>query len=294
MVSRIGLGTVALGLDYGIPTPGSRLRPEPRDAARLLQSALDMGVSLIDTAPSYGESEELIGTAIGHRRHEFVLATKVTPSAREPDRIRKSVHASLRALRTDVLDLVQLHCSPTDKEPDVPTTEALLELKRCGQIRYLGASVYGAAGDVAMASGHFDCLQVAYSALDRRIEAELLPYAEQKGIGILARSVLLKGALTDRVHVLPDELEPLRKAVKELERLAGGEVECLPELAYRFALSNSAIDSVLAGVTSIHELEQALVWAARGALSHELLNAIRATSSLSEQLLTPAFWPALA
>ena len=294
VVSRIGLGTVALGLDYGIPTPGAKLRPEAADAARLLNCALDMGVRLIDTARSYGESEEIIGAAIGHRRQEYVLASKVVPSFRDQSRVHESVHASLRALRTDVLDLVQIHCGATDREPDPSTTDALQELKRSGEIRYLGASVYGEeSGEAAMASGYFDCLQVAYSALDRRIENTLLPAAGRASIGILARSVLLKGALTARVESLPDELAPLRKAAWELERFAADEVECLPELAYRYALSNPAIDSVLAGVTSILELEQALLWAARGALSPSLLDRIRATPLLSEKLLTPAFWPSL-
>jgi 1-deoxyxylulose-5-phosphate synthase len=293
-VSRIGLGTVALGLDYGIPTQGSRLRPEIAASEHLLQCALDLGIKLIDTARSYGESEEIIGSAIGHRRQEYVLATKVTPSPGAPHRVRESVHASLRALRTDVIDIVQIHCGATEMVPDASTTDALLELQRSGEIRYLGASVYGEkSGEAAIASGYFSCLQVAYSALDRRIEDTLLPAAEEKGIGILARSVLLKGALTERVEGLPEELALLKEAVRQIERLACSEVECLPELAYRYALGNPTIDSVLAGVISIQELGQALLWASRGALSPRLLDMIRAIPMLPEQLLTPAFWPSL-
>ena len=70
VVSRVGLGTVALGLDYGIPTEGAKLRPEAADAAHLLHCALDMGIKLIDTARSYGESEAIIDAAIGARRQE--------------------------------------------------------------------------------------------------------------------------------------------------------------------------------------------------------------------------------
>ncbi len=294
VVSRVGLGTVAIGLDYGIPIHGSKLRPGPADAAQLLQSALDMGVKLIDTARTYGDSEAIIGAAIGHRRQEYVLASKVMPYPGEPQRVTESVRESLRALRTDVIDLMQIHCSVTDHEPDVSTTEALLGLKRSGEIRYLGASVYSEkAGAAAMASGHFDCLQVAYNALDRRVGNTLLRAAGQESMGILARSVLLKGALTDRVERLPEELAGLKSAARELERLAANEVECLAELAYRYALSEPAIDSVLAGVTSVRELDQALRWAALGALSPALQNGIRAMPMLSEKMLTPAFWPTL-
>ena len=294
LVSRIGLGTVALGLDYGIPIQGSKRKPGAQDAMLILQSALDMGVRLIDTARTYGESEEIIGKAIGHRRREYVLASKVMPFPAEPERVRESVKKSLRALQTDVIDLMQIHCSVTDKLPDPSTTEALLQLKRSGEIRHLGASVYGEeAGLAAMATGHFDCLQVAYNALDRRPRNALLPIAAKTRMGILARSVLMKGALTERVDQLPEEFVSLRMAVRELERLAADEVECLPELAYRYALSEPAIDSVLAGVTSIRELEQSLRWADRGPLSPQLLDRIRVLPMLPEQILTPAYWPAL-
>ncbi|MEP6536931.1 MAG: aldo/keto reductase [Bryobacteraceae bacterium] len=293
-VSRVGLGTVALGLDYGIPVQGSKLRPAVQEASLILQAGLDMGVRLIDTARAYGESESIIGAAIGHRRHEYILASKVAPFPGEPQKVRESVEASLRALRTDHIDMMQIHCGVADALPDSSTTEALLELKRSGEIRYLGASVYGEeAGMSAMASGYFDCLQVAYNALDRRLEETLLPAARQAKMGILARSVLMKGALTERADGLPEEFASLKVAAKELERLASDEVEYLPELAYRYALSEPAIDSVLAGVTSIRELEQSLRWAARGALSVELLSRIRAMPMLPDQILSPAHWPVL-
>jgi len=293
-VSRLGLGTLALGRDYGIRIQGSKMRPSASDSAQILQFALDMGIKLIDTARMYGESEAIIGEAIGHRRHEYVLASKVAQYPGEPKRVRESVEASLRALRTDVIDLVQVQCSVTDQMPDRATTDALLELKRSGEIRYVGASVYGAElAAAAMASRDFDCLQVAYNVLDRRMEKQLLPATGKENIGVLARSVLMKGALTERVEGLPEELYSVKMAVRDLDHLAAEEVECLPELAYRYALSEPAVASVLAGVTSLRELEQAFRWASRGALSAKLLDQIRALPILPAQVLTPAFWPPL-
>jgi aryl-alcohol dehydrogenase-like predicted oxidoreductase len=293
-VSPIALGTVALGLEYGIPTGPGLLKPHASDAERLLNRALDLGVNLIDTARAYGESETIIGQALASRRQEFVLASKVSSYPGEPHRVGESVRESLRQLRTDFLDLVQIHSGASDKQPDPDTTGALLELKSAGVVRAIGASVYGEeAAAAAVRSGSFDTLQVAASALDRRLEASLLPAAQSARVGVLARSVLLKGALTDRWRYLPEQLASLKGAVQQLERLCGGEVASLPELAYRYALSVPSIDSVLAGVTSESELESALRWAARGPLSPELLTAIRALESLPNEILTPAFWPAL-
>jgi aryl-alcohol dehydrogenase-like predicted oxidoreductase len=293
-VSRIALGTVALGLEYGIPTGSGGLKPDASDAERLLNRALDLGVNLIDTARAYGDSETIIGRALASRRQEFVLASKVSSYPGEPHRVAESVRESLRQLRTDFIDLVQIHCGAADKQPDPDTTAALLELKSAGAVRAIGASVYGEeAAAAAVRSGLFDTLQVAASALDRRLEKSLLPEAQSAGVGVLARSVLLKGALTDRWRYLPETLAPLKNAVQQLERMCGGEVESLPELAYRYALGVPAIDSVLAGVTSESELESALRWAARGPLSAGLLAAIRAMEPLPNEILTPAYWPAL-
>lgn len=293
-VSRLGLGTLAFGRNFGVPIQGSMTMPSASDSSQILQLALDMGIKLIDTARTYGESEALIGKAIGHRRQEYVLASKVMPFPDEPQRVRESVEESLRTLRTDVLDLVQVHCSVTDVMPDPSTTNVLLELKRSGEIRYVGASVYGTAqATAAMESMQFDCLLIAYNVLDRRMEKALLPEAGKAKMGILARSVLMKGALTERVERLPQKLSSLKMAARELDRLAAEEVECLPELAYRYALSEPVIASTLAEVTSLRELEQAIRWTSRGPLSSELLSQIREMPILPAELLTPAFWPPL-
>lgn len=289
-VSRIGLGTVALGLEYGIPAGSRQLKPDALSAERLLNRALDLGVNLIDTARAYGDSEAIIGRAIASRRQEFVLASKVSSYPGQADRVGESVRESLRQLRTDVIDLIQIHCGALDTQPDPDTTGALMDLKSAGLVRAIGASVYDEeAAIAAIRSGSFDSLQVAVSALDRRLEATVLPAAQAAGVGVVARSVLLKGALTDRARYLPEELAPLKRAVEQLERLGG----CLPELAYRYVLSLPGIDCVLNGATSETELESALLWAERGPLPPGTLASIRATELLSPEMLSPAFWPAL-
>lgn len=289
-VSRIALGTVALGLDYG--APGSNIqRPDFKSAEQLLNGALDYGVNLIDTARAYGDSEEIIRKAIGHRRSEFILASKVVPSPGDPTSTRQSVEQSLRALNVDMIDIIQIHCRPDDRAPDEATTQALLELQRQGRIRHLGASVYGEETALAaIGMGCFDILQVAYSVLDRRPEKEVLSAAQQKGVRVLARSVLLKGVLSDRYRTLPPSLAALRQCVESLLEVAGFSSERLPELAYRYVLSESSLDFALSGATSLRELEETLQWVTAGPLSAEIVSKIRGSEAPAESILNPANW----
>jgi aryl-alcohol dehydrogenase-like predicted oxidoreductase len=114
MVSEISLGTVEIGLDYGIGPDGEARRPPESEAARLLHRALDLGVNFIDTAPAYGESEAIIGRALKGRRQDFVICSKVLSHADQPhgalwEKVTASVEASLRALDTEVIDIMMIH-----------------------------------------------------------------------------------------------------------------------------------------------------------------------------------------
>ena len=167
-VSAVSLGTVSLGVEYGIDAPGEFGRPDEASALRLLREAVDRGVTLIDTAPTYGESERLVGRAVaGDPR--VIVATKVTPPA-EFANVRVSIDASLeasrRAINRDRLDIVQIHNATCEMIRSGEVTDALLEAKRRGVVRLVGASVYGEQAALAVVrSGQFDILQVAFKQI---------------------------------------------------------------------------------------------------------------------------------
>lgn len=299
-VSEISLGTVELGMDYGIAAPGYA-RPTPAEAEALLHGALDLGVNLIDTARLYGESEVIIGRALSTRRSEYVLVTK-TPTFHEQQldyaalrrRMRESVEESLHALRCDVIDVLLLHSAPLAVLQNPMFADILDELRERGKIRFTGASVYGeAAALAAIASRRYDCLQIAYSALDRRPEERTLAAARDAGVGIVARSVLLKGALTRRVGALPEALAELKSRVATLAALDDRGLDGLPELAYRYVLASDPPHSALVGASSLDELEQALAFAAAGPLPAAQLQRIRALPMPGDAELDPSSWPAL-
>lgn len=297
-VSEISFGAVEIGMPYGIPTAGGLERPSEKEAHALLHAALDMGVNFIDTARAYGESEEIIGRALKGRRHEFIVATKVyhyadrgLSAAEQRRAVRESIETSLRALQTDVIDVLQIHSATQEV---LERGDVLLEMEkaqRAGKVRFLGATVYGVeAPRIAVQDGHYDVIQVAYNMLDRRLEAEVLPLAHEKDIGVVVRSVLLKGVLTPRYASLPAELAELREAARRLEALVRDECESLAEAAFRYVLANPHISTALVGTGKLRNLERAAEYAGRGPLSPSLAAEIRCITVADESLLDPSTW----
>ena len=263
-VTFLGFGALEIGRDWGIGPTGPESKPGEEHAIQVLNHVLDLGINLIDTARAYHRSEERIGKAISHRRKEFVLATKCGEHSAEPETyydfsygaVSESIQTSLELLRTDHVDILQIHFGPEPKRvlDEGETLRAMKEAQREGRVRFLGASPPHEVLQECIDSGEFDVLQVHYNLLDRESE-ELIQRAHQRGIGILVRSPFAGGYLTPRVTKL-DPAQDLRaaRANRLLENL-GLEPEELPVLALAFLQRNPAVHSVLVGTKSIPHLE---------------------------------------
>jgi aryl-alcohol dehydrogenase-like predicted oxidoreductase len=299
-VSAVSLGTVSLGVDYGIAAPGEFGRPGEREAIDLVRAAVDAGITLIDTAPAYGDSERIVGKAIGGDPRAIV-ATKVNVPAAAgagrtaiaAGRVASSLEASLRALCRDVLDIVQIHNATRETIEDRAIADALLDAKRRGLIRAIGASVYGEdAALAAIESGEYGVLQVALNALDQRMRERVLPAAAAAGVAIVVRSAFLKGALTPKAQWLPEPLAPVRDAAaRARDLLAGGSWEALPDAAMRFCLSVPDVASVLTGARTRAELAAAIAAEAAGPLDPSRLAASAQLALDDDALVNPARWP---
>jgi aryl-alcohol dehydrogenase-like predicted oxidoreductase len=294
-VSAVSLGTVALGVDYGIAAPGDFGRPGEEEAIRLVREAIERGITLVDTAPAYGESERIVGRAVG-ASSGVIIATKVNPAAFGADVSRgvaASIESSRSALGRDTLDIVQIHNATREMVSGGALTGALAEARQRGLVRVIGASVYGE--DAAMAvieSGAYGVLQVALNALDQRMMRKVLPAADAAGVGVIVRSAFLKGALTPKAQWLPEGLAPLRDAaVRARDTLSGGSWERLPGAAMRFCLSVTGVASVLTGARTAAELDQAVAAESAGALDAGVLRAAAALAMTDERLLNPSYWP---
>ena len=301
-VSALALGTVELGMDYGIAAPGHFTRPPEAEAIALVHAALAAGVNFIDTARAYGESEAILGKALQGRRDEVVLATKV--NLHQPDgtlpagaalraHMLNSLETSLQLLQTEYIDLWQIHNvdgAVLARHEEVASTFA--DLLGSGKIRATGGSFYGAeAPAMALDLNLFDVLQVTYSVFDQRLEEQVLPRAQAQNVGVMVRSVLLKGALTERADHLPEHLEPLRVHSHRYRQIVADADLGLTsaQAAIAFALTHPQISSVLIGVRSQEELNENLP-----ALTTELpaafLRQLRTLRLDDDQLLNPGAW----
>ncbi len=260
-----GLTVSAVGV--GCNNFGRRVDQEGTTA--VVRAALDHGITLFDTADIYGqgESEELLGRALGAERENVVVATKFgmdMQGANGPDwgvrgsrrYIRKAVEASLRRLGTDWIDLYQLH-RPDPQTPIEETLAALDELVRDGLVRYLGSSNFSGwqvvdADWTARAAGteRFVSAQNEYSLLERDVEDELVPACEHVGVGLLPFFPLASGLLTGKYRRDADAPAGTRLAGMP-DRLAGADWDTLERLeAYAAERDLRMVDVAIGGLAA--------------------------------------------
>jgi aryl-alcohol dehydrogenase-like predicted oxidoreductase len=273
---------------------GSWGNPDHEESIAIIHAALDAGVNFIDTADVYGagESEEIVGKALaGGRRDDVVLATKFhNPMGEDPNRrgnsrrwITRAVEDSLRRLRTDWIDLYQVH--RPDSGIDVEQTlSALSDLVHQGKVRYIGSSTFPASQIVEAQwtardrrLERFVTEQPPYSILARGVEADVLPTCARHGIAVMSYSPLAGGWLSgrwrkeagqqssSRAARLPERFDlanPYNQrkldAVEELAQLAEQAGLTLIQLAIGFANSHPAITSPLIGPRTMEQLETQL------------------------------------
>jgi aryl-alcohol dehydrogenase-like predicted oxidoreductase len=286
-VSTFALGTMMFGA-WG--------NPDPVECAAMVHTALDAGVNLVDTADVYdqGRSEEILGAALAGRRDDVVIATKVfNPMGDDPNRrgasrrwIIQACEDSLRRLRTDWIDLYQLH--RLDEATDLDQTlSALSHLVHQGKVRAIGSSTFPASAVVeaqwvAQRRGHERLVaeQPPYSILARGVEAEILPVCRRYGMGVIVWAPLNGGWLTGKYQLgveppggsrasrEPDHFDfdgPARErkaaVVEALRGLADDAGIRLVDLAHAFVLEHPAVTSAILGPRTLDQLTDVLAGA---------------------------------
>jgi aryl-alcohol dehydrogenase-like predicted oxidoreductase len=266
-----GLEVSALGLGAG-PLGDARLPDAAAEA--LVRSALDHGVTLFDTAPSYGSSVERLGRALGSRRGEAVLVTKGgygVPGVADwtGDVIRLGIDAALRRLGTDVIDVFLLHSCD---ERTLLRDDILGELDRAkaaGKIRAAGYSGENEALAAAVASRRFDVVECSVNPFDRGSLTGAVAEANAAGLGVLAKRPLANAAWR---FDTPPQADDVRIYWQRAQAMAVDPAPLSwPEVALRFAAFASGVSSALVGTTSLAHLDEAVAAVARGPLDPALL-----------------------
>ena len=272
-VSVIGLGTNNFGR-----------RLDADASALVINHALDMGINMIDTSNSYGDgySEEYIGRALEGKRDKAIIGTKVSSTVGDGpndggnsrQHIMAAVEDSLRRLKTDYIDLYQIHWHDSHV-PVEETLRTLDDLVRQGKVRYIGCSNFTAwqVCEAAWTSktlgiAEFVSVQPRYSLMDRGIEAELVPFCESYGVGILPYYPLANGFLTGKYRRGQNAPEGTRLAesdrgmftdanfdlLERLEAFCEARGHSVLELAFAWLLANGAVSSVIAGATRVEQI----------------------------------------
>ncbi|MBL06983.1 MAG: aldo/keto reductase [Chloroflexi bacterium] len=267
-VSKLGLGLAQVGFQLG--------SAEYKIADKILNTALDNGINFLDTAAMYLDSESIVGKSVGHRRDEFFLATKAgTGRTTSPDsewtykKIKDSVENSLIDLKTDVIDLVQLHSCETHLLEQGDVIRALQDCKLEGKIKYVGYSGDNEAAMWAVKSNLFDTLQTSYSIADQRARTKnILTEAKSRNLGIIAKRPIGNAALlgvknhnNGQTHehfgsAYDEYFSRIMQMTKKIE-IDLNEVDPI-ELSMAFTLSRKEINVIIIGSKNNNHVEQNL------------------------------------
>ncbi len=323
VVSRLAFGAMTFGT--GQLVPGVTNNIDQAGADQMVGRVLDAGLNWFDTADAYtnGESEIILGKALGNRRHEVVIATKVgfrlgdaiTDTGLSYRHIIASAEGSLKRLGTDYIDLYQLHI-PDPLTPLEETVRALDDLVRRGLVRYIGFSNFPAWKAARMLAiqerqgyARFVGAQMYYSLLGRDIEHEIVPFVEDTGMGILVWSPLAGGFLSgkytrenpepenarlNKFKLPPIDVERGYDVVDLLKQIAQNHEASPAQVAIAWILTKPFISSVIIGANKMHQLEDNLgsVNLKLSVQEVEQLNELTAPQSLYPGWMQPLGWDA--
>ena len=267
-------------------------RRSPAEQATLLENALELGITLFDTADTYGEGygEEVLAKVLGHRRNEITIATKFgydfydqTPRIGHQERPQKfdrefvnfACEQSLRRLETDYIDLYQIHNPRIASLERDELFETLEQLQFEGKIRYYGVALgpdigWFEEGEASMRERHVDSMQIIYSILEQEPARDFFPIAKQEQVGLLSRVPHASEVLTGRYiepptfdesdHRANRKAEWMKQALAKVERvkfLAGEDAgRSMSQAAIKFCLDQPSIVSVLPNFTNLDELQE--------------------------------------
>jgi aryl-alcohol dehydrogenase-like predicted oxidoreductase len=287
--SRMVLGTVALGTPYGI---GDKQVPDIIEVAKLFQLASNAGICRLDTAPSYGIAEGLVGTyatqlgfRIWTKLSNIPLDNKAYKSAQE------SIKRSVQALHQDEIDYLQWHNWTVDLQENPYFLKIWKDVKENFQINNLGASTYGIENAMAaVKSGLFDLVQIEWNLLNQSVLDAVGHEAEKRGVKLALRSIFLQGVLTDKGENLSVPLIKLKDFRQKAKIMASEFGLTLNALALRSALDHPMMPLVLVGPDRLVQLQEICHDAQLPSISSEISIKIRELTVPDVSLVDPRMW----
>lgn len=298
-ITVLSLGTVQLGMDYGIHNASGK--PSPETAFRILDAAMDAGINTLDTAAGYGNSEEVIGAwlkTVPEEKRPFIVtkAAKLDHSSLDDLRadLRSRVESSKKRLGLSQLPLLMLHhCEDylCDKE-NVKTVFA--ELKASGDIRYSGISAYSNHDYAELAASGFDAVQIPINIFDwGQIENGGLQKLKDSGMMIFVRSVYLQGLVFQDPETIPERMDFCKETLQKFRALCEKYSLSPATLALSYALSLPGVTSLVLGSETVEQVQQnAQLLSQAVSLSPAQMAEIRENFlNTDPHILNPGTWP---
>ena len=265
MVSNICFGAWPIGGGMG--------KVDQTQAIKTIHSAIESGVNFFDTAEGYNTSEMVLGKALEGKRHNIVLASKLSGEDHSVGHIRNAINHSLKVLKTDYIDIYQLH-TPQPNWPIEDTISELVKLKQEGKILHIGLSNYSVEETIsATACTSIQSSQPRYNLIFNNEEKANLEFCYQNGLGIMAHSVLAKGLLTGKYkagHIFGEDderrlfnffrgtlFDVINKLVQELNSWAIERNRNVTQLAIAWVLAQRPVTSAIVGMKTLEQVEQA-------------------------------------
>lgn len=279
-MSRRPLGNTGLEvspLGFGAGPVGSEALSDA-DAEALLHGVLDAGINLLDTAPSYGRSEERIGRVLAKRRHEVVLSTKCgygVPGVEDwtGPCITQGIERALARLRTEVIDLMHFHSCPVEVLERPGVVDALQRAVQQGKVRVAAYSGDNAPLEWALRSGAFGSVQLSVNVFDQGALEHALPLARERGIGVIAKRPLANAVWRHSERPQAPDLATYWERMHALELDPEGLEPA--EAALRFTAFTPGVSSCIVGTTRLDNLQHNLRALEQGPLPEAQVERLR-------------------
>jgi aryl-alcohol dehydrogenase-like predicted oxidoreductase len=254
-VSVLGFGAAEIGLQ----------NIAQETATRLLNTALDAGINVIDTAECYNDSEEMIGNALAHRRHEFYISTKCGHAVDkdeinwQPQTIVSGLERSLKRLKVDCVDVLQLHSCPLELLKQGDVIDVLEKVKISGKTRFIGCSADGFAAAYAIGTGKFDVLQTSFSLADQEALDITFPLVRKHDVGVIIKRPIANAVWKHAVKPSDPWLHAYWERLQQLDySFLRSSSDDAFAMAMRFALTPPEVGCAIVGtVNPKHLLENA-------------------------------------
>lgn len=284
--SKLALGTVQLGLPYGINNQFGK--PNTSESFAILDWAFKEGINLLDTAEGYGDSITVIGDYLKkNSAADFKIVSKFISNPNQS--ISHGLASSLKALQTDAIYAYLFH-GIQDYKSGLFTSE-LLELKHAGKFTKLGVSLYNLDDlRIVLEDNNIELIQIPFNILDNSAEKrQLLHHAKSKGKEIHVRSVFLQGLFHKSPDELDGKLEPLKNPLTSMQTLVARFNQRMDSVCLNYALSQLFIDKVIVGVETVEQLKNNIEVTGQQ-IPSELFELLEEIDIEQKELLNPSNW----